>query len=164
MLSLRPFSRLTSRLSGSAKPTTSTRSLSSVLTPASHPAKCGCARCAPRTSVLTSTPAPPRPTSSSPSSVRALSTLGANGAAHPRSCACARCAPRTVASPSSAAPTRPRAVVGAGGAMTQTAEAHRGMKVRSSIKTYCDGCSVVRRKGTLFVICSKDPKHKQRQG
>merc|ERR1711939_670717 len=39
----------------------------------------------------------------------------------------------------------------------------RGMKVRSSIKLFCDGCSVVRRKGRLYVRCSKDPKHKQRQ-
>ncbi|KAF8328159.1 ribosomal protein L36-domain-containing protein, partial [Cantharellus anzutake] len=37
----------------------------------------------------------------------------------------------------------------------------RGMKIRSSIKLFCDGCSVVRRKGKLYVICSKDPKHKQ---
>lgn len=37
----------------------------------------------------------------------------------------------------------------------------RGMKVRSSVKLFCDGCSVVRRKGKLYVICSKDPKHKQ---
>ncbi|GAB00036.1 hypothetical protein E5Q_06738 [Mixia osmundae IAM 14324] len=40
----------------------------------------------------------------------------------------------------------------------------RGMKVRSSIKRFCDGCSIVRRKGRLYVICSKDKKHKQRQG
>lgn len=36
-----------------------------------------------------------------------------------------------------------------------------GMKVRSSIKKKCEGCSIVRRKGRLYVICSKDPKHKQ---
>lgn len=35
------------------------------------------------------------------------------------------------------------------------------MKVRSSVKKFCDGCSVVRRKGRLYIICSKDPKHKQ---
>ncbi|KAK8845331.1 50S ribosomal protein L36 [Kwoniella newhampshirensis] len=40
----------------------------------------------------------------------------------------------------------------------------RGMKVRSSVKRFCDGCSVVRRKGRIYVICSKNPKHKQRQG
>ncbi|KAF8898767.1 ribosomal protein L36-domain-containing protein [Infundibulicybe gibba] len=40
----------------------------------------------------------------------------------------------------------------------------RGMKVRSSVKVMCDGCSVVRRKGRVYVVCSKNPKHKQRQG
>ncbi|KAF9229260.1 hypothetical protein BS17DRAFT_771238 [Gyrodon lividus] len=40
----------------------------------------------------------------------------------------------------------------------------RGMKVRSSVKVMCDGCSIVVRKGRVYVICSKDPKHKQRQG
>ncbi|EGG01045.1 uncharacterized protein MELLADRAFT_39344 [Melampsora larici-populina 98AG31] len=38
---------------------------------------------------------------------------------------------------------------------------HRGMKVRSSVKRICDGCSVVKRKGRVYVICSKDPRHKQ---
>ncbi|GAK65815.1 50S ribosomal protein L36 [Moesziomyces antarcticus] len=49
-------------------------------------------------------------------------------------------------------------------ALASTAAQQRGMKVRSSVKKFCDGCSVVRRKGRLYVICSKDPKHKQRQG
>ena len=62
----------------------------------------------------------------------------------------------------------------------------RGMKVRSSVKKLCDGCKVrcaaiycqsknqdglltdckqsVRRKGHLYIICSKNAKHKQRQG
>ncbi|KAL7423937.1 hypothetical protein Q5752_001522 [Cryptotrichosporon argae] len=40
----------------------------------------------------------------------------------------------------------------------------RGMKVRSSVKRFCDGCSVVRRKGRVYIVCSKNPKHKQRQG
>ncbi|KIK28564.1 hypothetical protein PISMIDRAFT_27568 [Pisolithus microcarpus 441] len=40
----------------------------------------------------------------------------------------------------------------------------RGMKVRSSVKVMCDGCSVVIRKGRVYVVCSKNPKHKQRQG
>ncbi|MEP0823400.1 MAG: 50S ribosomal protein L36, partial [Ignavibacterium sp.] len=35
--------------------------------------------------------------------------------------------------------------------------------VRSSIKKLCDNCKVIRRKGTVRVIC-KNPKHKQRQG
>ncbi|EPT04371.1 hypothetical protein FOMPIDRAFT_1085649, partial [Fomitopsis schrenkii] len=37
----------------------------------------------------------------------------------------------------------------------------RGMKVRSSVKRICDGCSVVRRKGRIYIICSKNPRHKQ---
>ncbi|RUS31312.1 ribosomal protein L36-domain-containing protein [Jimgerdemannia flammicorona] len=40
----------------------------------------------------------------------------------------------------------------------------RTMKVRSSVKKMCDGCSTVRRRGRVFVICSKNKKHKQRQG
>nr|BAC75956.1 mitochondrial ribosomal protein L36 [Coprinopsis cinerea] len=38
------------------------------------------------------------------------------------------------------------------------------MKVRASVKVMCDGCSVVRRKGRVYVVCSRNPKHKQRQG
>ncbi|MCL4404353.1 MAG: 50S ribosomal protein L36 [Chloroflexi bacterium] len=38
------------------------------------------------------------------------------------------------------------------------------MKVRASVKKICEGCKTVRRKGRLYVICSKNPKHKQRQG
>lgn len=37
----------------------------------------------------------------------------------------------------------------------------RGMKVRSSVKLMCDGCSVVKRKGRVYVICARNPKHKQ---
>lgn len=37
------------------------------------------------------------------------------------------------------------------------------MKVRVSVKPICDKCQVIRRKGVLRVICSANPKHKQRQ-
>lgn len=37
----------------------------------------------------------------------------------------------------------------------------RGMKVRSSVKVLCGGCAVVRRKGRIYIICSRNPKHKQ---
>jgi large subunit ribosomal protein L36 len=37
------------------------------------------------------------------------------------------------------------------------------MKVRASVKKMCRYCRIVRRKGTVRVICS-DPRHKQRQG
>jgi large subunit ribosomal protein L36 len=37
------------------------------------------------------------------------------------------------------------------------------MKVRPSVKKMCEKCRIIRRNGTLRVICS-NPKHKQRQG
>lgn len=40
----------------------------------------------------------------------------------------------------------------------------RGMKVRSSVKKLCEGCKSVRRKGYVYIICNRNPKHKQRQG
>ncbi|KAI8873771.1 hypothetical protein GQ42DRAFT_160311 [Ramicandelaber brevisporus] len=49
-------------------------------------------------------------------------------------------------------------------ALTTSLGATRGMKVRSALKLMCDGCMFVRRRGKLFVICSKNQKHKQRQG
>jgi len=36
------------------------------------------------------------------------------------------------------------------------------MKVRTSVKRICENCKIVRRKGTVRVICS-NTKHKQRQ-
>ncbi|KAF9108415.1 hypothetical protein BGX27_008356, partial [Mortierella sp. AM989] len=41
--------------------------------------------------------------------------------------------------------------------------ATRGMKVRASVKKICEGCSSVKRRGRVFIICSKNQKHKQRQ-
>jgi ribosomal protein L36 len=38
------------------------------------------------------------------------------------------------------------------------------MKVRASVKELCRNCKIVRREGVLHVICSAEPKHKQRQG
>jgi large subunit ribosomal protein L36 len=38
------------------------------------------------------------------------------------------------------------------------------MKVRPSVKKMCDRCKIIRRDGRIMVICSKDPRHKQRQG
>ena len=37
------------------------------------------------------------------------------------------------------------------------------MKVRSSVKPICSDCKIIKRKGSLRVIC-KNPKHKQVQG
>ena len=38
------------------------------------------------------------------------------------------------------------------------------MKVRADVKKICRDCKIVKRKGTLYVICNNEPRHKQRQG
>jgi large subunit ribosomal protein L36 len=38
------------------------------------------------------------------------------------------------------------------------------MKVQASIINRCEFCKIIRRKGVLRVICSRYPRHKQRQG
>jgi large subunit ribosomal protein L36 len=38
------------------------------------------------------------------------------------------------------------------------------MKVRPSVKKMCDKCRVIRRRGRILVICTGNPRHKQRQG
>ncbi|MBN2843494.1 MAG: 50S ribosomal protein L36 [Sedimentisphaerales bacterium] len=38
------------------------------------------------------------------------------------------------------------------------------MKVRSSVKKICENCKIVKRHGVVRVICSANPRHKQRQG
>ncbi|MGA2008246.1 MAG: 50S ribosomal protein L36 [Solirubrobacteraceae bacterium] len=38
------------------------------------------------------------------------------------------------------------------------------MKVRPSVKPMCEKCKIVRRHGIVHVICTKNPRHKQRQG
>jgi large subunit ribosomal protein L36 len=38
------------------------------------------------------------------------------------------------------------------------------MKVQASVKKRCDSCKIIKRRGIIRVICSKDPTHKQRQG
>src|ERR1700754_1747779 len=37
----------------------------------------------------------------------------------------------------------------------------RHYKVRASVKLLCDGCAFVKRKGYLYVLCDKHPRHKQ---
>ncbi|MCO6439862.1 MAG: 50S ribosomal protein L36 [Nitrococcus mobilis] len=37
------------------------------------------------------------------------------------------------------------------------------MKVRASVKKMCRNCKVIRRRGTIRVICT-EARHKQRQG
>lgn len=38
------------------------------------------------------------------------------------------------------------------------------MKVLTSVKNICHNCKIIKRKGIIRVICTKYPKHKQRQG
>ena len=38
------------------------------------------------------------------------------------------------------------------------------MKVQASVKKVCRNCKIVRRNRVVRVICSSDPRHKQRQG
>ena len=38
------------------------------------------------------------------------------------------------------------------------------MKVRASVKRMCKDCKIIRRRGVVRVICSKEAKHKQVQG
>jgi len=38
------------------------------------------------------------------------------------------------------------------------------MKVMASVKRVCRNCKIIKRKGVVRVICSSDPRHKQRQG
>jgi large subunit ribosomal protein L36 len=38
------------------------------------------------------------------------------------------------------------------------------MKVQASVKKVCRNCKIVRRKGSVRVICKVEPRHKQRQG
>ncbi|HKM15939.1 MAG TPA: 50S ribosomal protein L36 [Marinospirillum sp.] len=37
------------------------------------------------------------------------------------------------------------------------------MKVRASVKKICRNCKIIRRRGSVRVICT-EPRHKQRQG
>ncbi|MEW6054502.1 MAG: 50S ribosomal protein L36 [Nitrospirota bacterium] len=37
------------------------------------------------------------------------------------------------------------------------------MKVRSSVRTICAKCKIIKRKGAIRVIC-ENPRHKQKQG
>jgi large subunit ribosomal protein L36 len=38
------------------------------------------------------------------------------------------------------------------------------VKVRPSVKPICEHCKVIRRHGRVMVICTTNPRHKQRQG
>ena len=36
------------------------------------------------------------------------------------------------------------------------------MKVKASVKKICKDCKIIKRNGVIRVICSSNPKHKQR--
>ncbi|KAG0610617.1 hypothetical protein M758_7G078600 [Ceratodon purpureus] len=38
------------------------------------------------------------------------------------------------------------------------------MKVRAAVRRLCEYCKVVKRRNRVFVLCTVNPKHKQRQG
>ncbi|BAM81899.1 mitochondrial ribosomal protein L36 precursor [Cyanidioschyzon merolae strain 10D] len=40
----------------------------------------------------------------------------------------------------------------------------RYFKVRSSVRRVCESCRIVRRGKRIYVLCDKEPRHKQRQG
>lgn len=46
---------------------------------------------------------------------------------------------------------------------TRGGSGKKAMKVRASVRKMCDKCRIIRRRGTVRVICD-NPKHKQRQG
>ena len=119
-----------------------TRAGSSLIFRPNHPVNCNCHSCSATISTLLP---PTRPRTLS----RSLSTLLFKPN-HPTNCNCHSCA---VEISSLLPPTRP--------STPPSNTLMRGMKVRSAIKVYCNGCNIIRRKGTVFVICSKDPKHKQ---
>ncbi|KAK3322018.1 ribosomal protein L36-domain-containing protein [Apodospora peruviana] len=103
----------------------------------------------------------PSSTSSSQKQVRCLS----QSALHPSGCQRPCCRPTLSAKSSqTTGVAAPRS-----GAVFQNQQT-RGMKVHSSIKKRCEHCKVVRRKagkrhvGYRYIICSANPRHKQRQG
>ncbi|MED6114143.1 hypothetical protein PIB30_077452 [Stylosanthes scabra] len=40
----------------------------------------------------------------------------------------------------------------------------KAMKVRSSMKKMCEFCQTVKRRGRVYMLCTTNPKYKQRQG
>jgi large subunit ribosomal protein L36 len=38
------------------------------------------------------------------------------------------------------------------------------MKVRTSVRKICRNCRIIKRAGVIRVLCTANPRHKQRQG
>ncbi|KAM0807809.1 putative Ribosomal protein L36-domain-containing protein [Seiridium cardinale] len=116
-------------------------------------------------------------TSSLLSSMRALSLGASSKSAITRTSAFRAKQPtRLISQAISPAMTRPRAMgiaaptTAAKALQPKVQQQTRGMKVHSSVKRRCEHCKVVRRKankrhrGYIYIICSANPRHKQRQG
>ncbi|KAH8197749.1 hypothetical protein TruAng_008083 [Truncatella angustata] len=80
---------------------------------------------------------------------------------------------RSISQAITPATTRPKmaiATMAAKALQPKVQQQTRGMKVHSSVKRRCEHCKVVRRKankrhrGYIYIICSANPRHKQRQG
>lgn len=161
------------------------RPISTLLNRPNHPTTCTCRTCS---APISSHPGPTRP-SSAPflptNQIRQLSTIGitrpAVGGCNCRNCLagltgaggkiCERPKRPTTGEERSFSTSILRSptstsfsldvLAASGSQMGEMVSSVRGMKVRSAIKKYCNGCNLVKRKGTVFVICSKDKKHKQ---
>lgn len=125
-------------------------------------------------------------TSSLLSSMRALSLGGHSSSACKAAAAASRTSSmvlrssgrqqpvRSMSQAITRATTRPKTVAVASAAakalQPKVQQQTRGMKVHSSVKRRCEHCKVVRRKankrhrGYIYIICSANPRHKQRQG
>lgn len=57
-----------------------------------------------------------------------------------------------------------RHIVGEAGSGRRVVRKELVVKVQASVKPRCEYCRVIKRKGVIRVICSRQPKHKQRQG
>jgi large subunit ribosomal protein L36 len=55
-------------------------------------------------------------------------------------------------------------VLESGAGIARQDDQEEAMKVHASVKPRCEYCRVIKRKGVIRVICSRQPRHKQRQG
>ncbi|KAK4180922.1 putative mitochondrial LSU ribosomal protein L36 precursor [Triangularia setosa] len=100
---------------------------------------------------------------------RFQTTRSLSSKSHGLFCSCCRPTLSKIVSQATqtAAPTTTNGAAKAVGVAIQQT---RGMKVHSSVKKRCEHCKVVRRKagkrhrGYIYIICSANPRHKQRQG
>lgn len=149
------------------------RRLSSLTSSGVHSSLCTCPRCAPRSSSTSSIISPIKKPATPPVNAIGVRAYSGTSFTHPKGCGCSRCAqrgqdissiinqpakrPLTTLTGSTTTKTLAPATAPAAAATGQS----RGMKVRSSVKKYCDSCKITKRQGVVFVLCSANPKHKQ---